>query len=126
MVTEPRRRVHPRTRKTVRFRIAAICRVFGGMPAPSGFSMGANARMQVEMELVTGATGYVGSRLLRRLAEEGRAVRALARRPDAVEPFEGVEAVSGDLLDGRGLAQALEGCHTAYYLVHSMEPTANG
>ena len=88
--------------------------------------MGANARMQVEMELVTGATGYVGSRLLRRLAEEGRAVRALARRPDAVEPFEGVEAVSGDLLDGRGLAQALEGCHTAYYLVHSMEPNANG
>jgi uncharacterized protein YbjT (DUF2867 family) len=88
--------------------------------------MGANARMQGEMELVTGATGYVGSRLLRRLAAEGRAVRALARRPDAVEPLEGVEAVRGDLLDGLGLARALEGCHTAYYLVHSMEPSANG
>lgn len=78
------------------------------------------------MELVTGATGYVGSRLLRRLAEEGRPVRALARRPDAVEPREGVEAVRGDLLDGGGLHEALHGCHTAYYLVHSMEPSTNG
>jgi uncharacterized protein YbjT (DUF2867 family) len=88
--------------------------------------MGANGRMHGEMELVTGATGYVGSRLLRRLAGEGRPVRALARRPEAVEPFDGVEAVRGDLLDGRGLDEALHGCHTAYYLVHSMEATANG
>ncbi len=78
------------------------------------------------MELVTGATGYVGSRLLRRLAEEGRPVRALARRPHIVEPFEGVETVRGDLLDGRGLDDALHGCRTAYYLVHSMEPSTNG
>ncbi len=88
--------------------------------------MGANARMQGEMELVTGATGYVGGRLLRRLAEEGRAVRALARRPESVEAREGVEAVRGDLLEGRSLDQALDGCHTAYYLVHSMEAGANG
>jgi uncharacterized protein YbjT (DUF2867 family) len=79
-----------------------------------------------EMELVTGATGYVGTRLLRRLAEGGRAARALARRPEAVESREGVEAVSGDLLEGRGLDAALDGCHTAYYLVHSMEASANG
>jgi uncharacterized protein YbjT (DUF2867 family) len=78
------------------------------------------------MELVTGATGYVGSRLLRRLADEGRAVRALARRPDTVEPRPGLEVVRGDLLDGGGLARALDGCHTAYYLVHSMEASANG
>jgi uncharacterized protein YbjT (DUF2867 family) len=78
------------------------------------------------MELVTGATGYVGGRLLRRLAQEDRPVRALARRPEAVEPLEGVEAVRGDLLDGAGLADALDGCHTAYYLVHSMEPSTNG
>jgi uncharacterized protein YbjT (DUF2867 family) len=82
--------------------------------------------MQREMELVTGATGYVGSRLLRRVAQEGRPVRALARRPDAVEPLAGVEAVRGDLLDGDGLEDALHGCHTAYYLVHSMEPSTNG
>jgi uncharacterized protein YbjT (DUF2867 family) len=78
------------------------------------------------MELVTGATGYIGSRLLRRLAGEGRTVRALARRPERVEELDGVEAVRGDLLSGAGLAAALEGCHSAYYLVHSMEAGANG
>jgi uncharacterized protein YbjT (DUF2867 family) len=73
------------------------------------------------MELVTGATGYVGGALLRRLAGEGRAVRALAREPARLEPGDGVEVVAGDLLDGEGLGQALDGCTTAYYLVHSME-----
>jgi uncharacterized protein YbjT (DUF2867 family) len=76
------------------------------------------------MELVTGATGYVGSRLLRRLAAEGRPVRALARRPESLTD---VDVVRGDLLTGSGLEEALEGCSTAYYLVHSMEPaTGNG
>jgi uncharacterized protein YbjT (DUF2867 family) len=73
------------------------------------------------MELVTGATGYVGSRLVRRLVAEGRPVRALARRPELVT---GVEVVRGDLLTGSGLEQTLEGCSTAYYLIHSMEPAA--
>ena len=73
------------------------------------------------MELVTGATGYVGSRLLRRLAAEGRPLRALARRPEALT---NVEVVRGDLLTGSGLEEALEGCSTAYYLVHSMEPAS--
>jgi len=73
------------------------------------------------MELVTGATGYVGGRLVERLAAEGRPVRALARDPARIEPAEGWEAVRGDLLSGEGLAKALAGCHTAYYLVHSME-----
>lgn len=77
------------------------------------------------MELVTGATGYVGGRLLRRLAEEGRDVRALARNPSRVEPIAGVEAVGGDLLNGRGVDQALDGCETAYYLVHSMEASTD-
>ncbi|HEX6584865.1 MAG TPA: NAD(P)H-binding protein [Thermoleophilaceae bacterium] len=75
------------------------------------------------MELVTGGTGYVGSRLLLRLAAEGRPVRALARQP-ALLP--GLDAVRGDLLTGEGLEEALEGCSTAYYLVHSMEPATNG
>lgn len=78
------------------------------------------------MELVTGSTGYIGSRLLRRLASEERTVRALARRPERVETLPGVEAMGGDLLSGRGLARALDGCHTAYYLVHSMEASPNG
>jgi uncharacterized protein YbjT (DUF2867 family) len=78
------------------------------------------------MELVTGASGYVGGRLLRRLAGEGRRVRALARVPARVERLPGVEAVQGDVLGGHGLAAALDGCRTAYYLVHSMEPYADG
>jgi uncharacterized protein YbjT (DUF2867 family) len=85
--------------------------------------------MDDTMELVTGATGYVGSRLLRRLVADGRPVRALARRPAALEPLEGVERAQGDLLTGAGLDQALDGCETAYYLVHSMEaagPGSNG
>jgi uncharacterized protein YbjT (DUF2867 family) len=77
------------------------------------------------MELVTGATGYVGARLLRRLAADGRPVRALARRPERVEVLDGVETVRGDLLNGHRLAEALEGCSTAYYLVHSMEAAAD-
>jgi uncharacterized protein YbjT (DUF2867 family) len=73
------------------------------------------------MELVTGATGYVGSRLTRRLAAEGRPVRALARRPESLTD---VDVVQGDLLTGAGLEEALDGCSTAYYLVHSMEPAS--
>ena len=74
------------------------------------------------MELVTGGTGYVGSRLLRRLAAEGRPVRALARRPEGLAAD--VPAVRGDLLSGEGLVEALDGCSSAYYLVHSMEAAA--
>jgi uncharacterized protein YbjT (DUF2867 family) len=76
------------------------------------------------MELVTGATGYVGGRLLARLLDEGRDVRALAREPARLRRLPGVEVVRADLLTGAGLARALDGCSTAYYLVHSMEPAA--
>jgi uncharacterized protein YbjT (DUF2867 family) len=71
------------------------------------------------MELITGATGYIGGRLMRRLIADGRDVRALARRPErlAGEP---VEVVQGDVIAGVGLREALEGVSTAYYLVHSM------
>jgi uncharacterized protein YbjT (DUF2867 family) len=75
------------------------------------------------MELVTGGTGYVGSRLLRRLVAEGRPVRALARRPELLTD---VDVVRGDLLTGSGLEEALEGCSSAYYLIHSMEAAVNG
>jgi uncharacterized protein YbjT (DUF2867 family) len=76
------------------------------------------------MELVTGATGYVGGRLLERLAREGRPLRALARDPSRIEHIDGVEPVTGDLVRGSGLEAALDGVTTAYYLVHSMEPSA--
>jgi uncharacterized protein YbjT (DUF2867 family) len=75
-------------------------------------------------ELVTGATGYVGGRLIERLLSEGRAVRALARNPSRLEAPAEVEAIKGDLATGRGLERALDGVSVAYYLVHSMEPAA--
>jgi uncharacterized protein YbjT (DUF2867 family) len=78
------------------------------------------------MELVTGATGYVGGRLLRRLAAEARPVRALARVPERLARLPGVEAIRGDVLSGEGVAQALEGCRTAYYFVHAMEAAPDG
>jgi len=85
------------------------------------------------MELVTGATGYIGGRLIERLLAEGRPVRALARRPERLtkgpgplvtERFTkgpGPLVSQGDLLRPETLKPALEGCSTAYYLVHSME-----
>ena len=79
------------------------------------------------MDAVTGATGYIGSLLVRRLAGEGRAVRALARDPSRLELPAGAESAEADLLRPRRLASALDGCRVAYYLVHSMEAAdANG
>ncbi len=75
--------------------------------------------------LVTGATGYIGGRLVPRLLEAGYRVRCLAReprkldgRPWASDPR--VEVVAGDTSDIASLRRALEGCGAAYYLVHSM------
>lgn len=78
------------------------------------------------MELVTGATGYVGGRLVDRLLDEGRPVRALARDPSRLPARDGVEPALGDVLSGDGIRAALEGCSTAYYLVHSMEAGDEG
>ena len=72
--------------------------------------------------LVLGATGYVGSHLVPFLQSRGHAVRAAARRADALEAFgwPGVERVAADALDADSLARALQGVQVAYYLVHSM------
>jgi uncharacterized protein YbjT (DUF2867 family) len=78
------------------------------------------------MELVTGATGYIGGRLIDRLLDEDRPVRALARTPARVESRESLEVAKGDVVSGEGLREALDGVETAYYLIHSMAPLANG
>jgi uncharacterized protein YbjT (DUF2867 family) len=72
--------------------------------------------------LLTGATGYVGGRLLKAMEREGWRVRCLARRPEFLQAKVGTstEVVAGDLLEPQGLVQVLDGVSTAYYLVHSM------
>jgi uncharacterized protein YbjT (DUF2867 family) len=75
-----------------------------------------------ERVLLTGASGYVGGRLLPRLEERGFSVRCLARRPEflARRASPETEVVGGDVLREETLAAALEGIHTAYYMIHSM------
>ena len=77
--------------------------------------------------LLTGATGYVGSRLLPLLEERKLRVRCLARKPDKLRPnvAESTEILRGDVLDLPSLDEALAGVATAYYLVHLMASSAN-
>lgn len=78
---------------------------------------------------VTGATGYIGGRLVPRLLEAGHAVRSLAREPEHLQGKDWankVEIVQGDVLELASLAGALRGVHTAYYLIHSMGASGKG
>jgi uncharacterized protein YbjT (DUF2867 family) len=72
--------------------------------------------------LVTGASGYLGGRLVPRLLERGHHVRCLARDPArlAGRGWAAAEMVRGDVLEPETLPAALEGIETAYYLVHAM------
>ncbi len=72
--------------------------------------------------LLTGATGYVGGRLLQRLERSGARLRCLVRRPEMLRShaLPTTEIVQGDLLKPSTLEPAMEGVHTAYYLVHSL------
>lgn len=77
--------------------------------------------------LVLGATGYVGTRLVPRLLNDGMRVRALARTPEKLHgcdwgAHERLEIVRGDVFDRETLVHATQGCRAAYYLVHSMNP----
>jgi uncharacterized protein YbjT (DUF2867 family) len=73
--------------------------------------------------LVTGATGYVGGRLVPKLLEAGHSVRVIAREPhrlDNVPWHNQVEIVKGDLLKSENVRDAVAGQDVVYYLVHSM------
>lgn len=69
--------------------------------------------------LVTGATGFVGSRLVPALLADGHQVRAMTRRPEA---YDGPgEPVGGDVSDAESLTEPLAGVDVAVYLVHALD-----
>ncbi|HTX92219.1 MAG TPA: DUF2867 domain-containing protein [Anaerolineales bacterium] len=76
-----------------------------------------------ERVLVTGATGYVGGRLVPRLLEAGYRVRVLVRDPSHLQGrawLDRVEVVQGDVLEPETMEGALRDVKAAYYLIHSM------
>lgn len=81
--------------------------------------------MENKPVLVTGATGYVGGRLVPRLLSSGYRVRVIGRSLSKIRcrPWAGapnIELAQADVLDEEGLTRAAEGCWAAFYLVHSM------
>jgi uncharacterized protein YbjT (DUF2867 family) len=89
----------------------------------AGSPTAAATRMPNQRDIaLTGATGYVGGRLLERLQELGQPVRCLTRSPGRVSgrAAPGTVVVAADVLDTEALAGALDGADVAYYLVHSM------
>ncbi len=80
--------------------------------------------MTKKLILVTGATGYIASRLIPRLLEQGYPVQAMARRPEQLEARawgKRVKLLGGDTTIPGTLEAALEGVHSAYYLIHNMQ-----
>ena len=78
--------------------------------------------------LVTGATGYVGGRLIPRLLEAGYQVRVLVRDPARLQGrswLSRVEIATGDVLQPATLPPAMAQCDAAYYMIHSMGDTAD-
>jgi uncharacterized protein YbjT (DUF2867 family) len=76
--------------------------------------------------LVTGVSGYVGSRLLPRLLRDGHSLRGFSRRPRELAGHPEVPVFEGDAVSGEGLERALADIDVAYFLIHSMEASANG
>jgi uncharacterized protein YbjT (DUF2867 family) len=72
--------------------------------------------------LLTGATGYVGGRLLKELEKQGYRVRCITRRPEHLKSriSDYTEVVQGDVLAAESLKSAFKDIDVAYYLVHSM------
>ena len=85
--------------------------------------MTSNTQRSPKTVLVTGATGYIGGRLVPKLLEEGHTVKVLVRSPDKIArvPWrDRVEVLESSLDDGDALRAALSGVDVFYYLVHSM------
>jgi uncharacterized protein YbjT (DUF2867 family) len=85
--------------------------------------MSGTSKHPAKTVLVTGATGYIGGRLVPRLLDEGHTVKVLVRSPGKIAgvPWrDQVEVVESSLNDGGALRAALAGVDVFYYLVHSM------
>lgn len=73
--------------------------------------------------LVTGATGYIGGRLVGSLLESNYAVRVMVRDPDRIQGrlwLNQVEVIQGDVFKPQSLIEAMQGITATYYLIHSM------
>src|SRR5512147_979978 len=102
--------------KAVCLRNPALCEsvICQGLPT--------RPRPEIGRILVTGASGYVGGRLVVELLNRGYQVRAMVRRKLSIyeQRWPGAEIVEGDALRPESLREALEGVRIAYYLIHSM------
>ncbi|WP_329376752.1 SDR family oxidoreductase [Streptomyces sp. NBC_01351] len=94
------------------------------VPAPeTGPATGPGQRPRPLFCLVTGASGYIGGRLVPELLDAGHRVRCLARSPDRLRDHDWAgraEVVRGDVTDAASTAAAMHGVDVAYYLVHSL------
>lgn len=82
-----------------------------------------DTQIQSRLYLVTGASGYVGGRLVRGLVDDGKKVRVLVRDAKKVQGHDwinDVEVIEGNASNSQDLDRALAGVHTAYYLLHSI------
>ncbi|NQU69824.1 MAG: SDR family oxidoreductase [Rhodospirillales bacterium] len=81
-----------------------------------------NPQSKTPLILLTGATGYVGGRLLRSLIQDPWRVRCLARRPEMLKELEGpeIEVIQGNIFEIESLQRAMRGVDIAYYLIHSL------
>src|SRR3954451_12262365 len=117
-----RRRVHRRSRprSPTRSRHHVVVR---RRPEPAVSRRGPQDDRVALTVLVTGATGYIGGRLIPRLLAEGHDVRAVTRdatRLRDVPWVDRVTVVAADVLDADAISAALQGVDVAYYLVHSI------
>ena len=78
--------------------------------------------------LVTGATGFLGGALAKRLASEGATVKALARRPDRdryIKDVPGIEIVSGDITDAAQMETVMQGCDLVFHVAAALSGNLN-
>ena len=81
-----------------------------------------HSQSKLQAVLLTGVSGYVGGRLLKLLEKEPVVLRCLARNTAKIQDLvaKSTEVVQGDVMDRLTLEKAMQGVHTAYYLIHMM------